>query len=872
MGPGEIRSRTCAAILKIGLDPPLPRQMTAAADLPKEERSPRPLLENTIVALAYLAGGVLSIIGGLITTGPDGQSSMVWLPPGIALAAMLARGNRTWPGIWAGAVVLDAVIGHFEAPTMKLPAAIVLDLVISTASVVQALVTCRLIQRFAGRKPTLDHARAVLGFLLCSIPVSVIEGTAGSLAMIALGIRKLSTLPLDLGSWWISDTVSVFLVTPVMLAWVGTPAHIWRPRRAQLSIPLSIALVLMAAAFVQANHLEADGARRQFELRTSHLKDQLAERLAQLSEDISWLRDLEDVAVVADGHKFAEVAARVRGLDPSVGALGWVPVVPASRREAFERQMREHGDPSYVIRDITGARAAWPRDVLLPVQYVEPIEMGAQIAGVDLGSEDRRRAVFAKAARAGTAVMSAPLALRVPDGPRAGVLAAVPLYYDSGASPPASPPAKLASVRGFVVGILRVAPMMKLILSPATARELDITIEDPDAPAEERLVFASASPHLPGARVPYTSISDIRANGRTWRLTVKPTPTYIEVTRSWLSPAVSLAGLAFATLLCGFLLVTTGNAANIRQQVEERTAELRDEIAIHERMERALKESEHELASHRERLEELVHARTAELEVAKATAEKANRAKSAFLANMSHELRTPMHAVLAYARLALEHDLDAKLEGHIERIVRSGERLLALLNDLLDLSKLEAGKMRVQREPHDVNQIVQEVAQEIEPLLAKKKVSLSIAPPPAGGTIAHVDREQMSQVFRNVLANAVRFSSEGARLSVSFASAQLPPLSEGAAPRRALQIAFADQGVGIPPDELEIIFDKFVQSSKTRTNAGGTGLGLAICKQITELHGGRIQAENNVGGGATFVVTVPRQAEPSASKETEVAA
>jgi signal transduction histidine kinase len=274
------------------------------------------------------------------------------------------------------------------------------------------------------------------------------------------------------------------------------------------------------------------------------------------------------------------------------------------------------------------------------------------------------------------------------------------------------------------------------------------------------------------------------------------------------------------------------------------------------------KRAEQELKAYREKLEELVHQRTAELEVAKATAENANRAKSAFLANMSHELRTPMHAVLAYARLGLAKDPEPKLRDFLGRIVDSGERLLLLLNDLLDLSKLEAGRMQVDFAPHDLEQIVREVAHEIEPLLTGKRLLLEFQHEPGcESCVAPVDRERMAQVFHNILANAVRFSSEGGRIGVRFACTELPCDSPDYVgdTRLALEVAFSDEGVGIPEGELELIFDKFVQSSKTRTKAGGTGLGLAICRQIAELHRGRVWARSNAGRGATFAVAVPLQ-------------
>jgi signal transduction histidine kinase len=261
-------------------------------------------------------------------------------------------------------------------------------------------------------------------------------------------------------------------------------------------------------------------------------------------------------------------------------------------------------------------------------------------------------------------------------------------------------------------------------------------------------------------------------------------------------------------------------------------------------------------------LEDLVQARTSELEVAKVAAEAANRAKSLFLANMSHELRTPMHAVLAYARLGLERTPDAKVQSFMTRIVENADRLLLLLNDLLDLSKLEAGKMQLRLESYDVEQLVREVASELEPLMTSKGLVLAYE---REGTCqsssALVDRSRMAQLFRNILANAVRFSAPGGRIVVRFACADARSLPEhaGATAESALEVAISDQGVGIPEGELEHIFDSFVQSSTTHASAGGTGLGLAICRQIAGLHQGTVHARKQTGVGATFVVTLPSE-------------
>lgn len=263
---------------------------------------------------------------------------------------------------------------------------------------------------------------------------------------------------------------------------------------------------------------------------------------------------------------------------------------------------------------------------------------------------------------------------------------------------------------------------------------------------------------------------------------------------------------------------------------------------------RPLRAARDELARHRDRLQELVAERTVELQQALVAAEAANLAKSQFLANMSHELRTPLHAVLSFANFGMKANEQTPLEtirkdfGHIRD---SGQRLLLLLDDLLDLAKLEAGKMKYELKGNDLTEVIRLVAEEFGPLLQEKGLSLKMALP-EGGASAMFDRQRMGQVLRNLMSNAVKFSNPGGNIDILLLSAE-----------NRLECTVADQGTGIPEDELEAIFDKFVQSSKTRSGAGGTGLGLSICREIVNFHGGEIAAHNNPDGGASFTFYLP---------------
>ena len=262
--------------------------------------------------------------------------------------------------------------------------------------------------------------------------------------------------------------------------------------------------------------------------------------------------------------------------------------------------------------------------------------------------------------------------------------------------------------------------------------------------------------------------------------------------------------------------------------------------------------------------EALIHSRN--------EAQAANRAKSQFLANMSHELRTPMHAILSFAAMGgekLETVTLEKLGGYFERIQSSGDRLMSLLNGLLDLAKLEAGRMEFHFAGHSLEGLARTAVEELSELAARKAITIEL--PEGDDTSLECDGERLLQVFRNLLGNAIKFSPVGSVIRIGITPSRLPAdrRSHDGPTVPALQVVVADEGVGIPEDELASIFDAFIQSSKTDTGSGGTGLGLAICREIVESHGGAIEARNNPGGGASFLFTLPVVGRREASSDSE---
>lgn len=247
-----------------------------------------------------------------------------------------------------------------------------------------------------------------------------------------------------------------------------------------------------------------------------------------------------------------------------------------------------------------------------------------------------------------------------------------------------------------------------------------------------------------------------------------------------------------------------------------------------------------------------LEALVADAEKARQEAEHANQVKTEFLANMSHELRTPMHAIINFSRHGIERidkwDKERQIQN-LSTIKNSGERLSGLLNNLLDLSKMEAGAAEYDIAQHSIVKLVKQVIREVGSLIEEKSITIH-TPQTADYKDDNIklefDEGKIHQALLNLLSNAIKFTPAGKNIYITC---------EQIADH--VKLSISDEGIGIPESELDKVFDKFIQSSKTKSGAGGTGLGLAICKEIVEAHHGRVWAETNGWGGATFTMILP---------------
>ncbi|MDD4357536.1 MAG: ATP-binding protein [Smithellaceae bacterium] len=308
---------------------------------------------------------------------------------------------------------------------------------------------------------------------------------------------------------------------------------------------------------------------------------------------------------------------------------------------------------------------------------------------------------------------------------------------------------------------------------------------------------------------------------------------YYNALRKWTSEKVRFKvplWLQIMALIAGVALLTSLAASFVlKRQVNTRTRELQK---INQEMEQRIIE------------------RTAQLEVEKTKAESADRLKSAFLATMSHELRTPLNSIIGFTGILLQKlggPLNEEQEKQLGMVYNSARHLLDLINDVLDISKIEAGQLNVVHERFDLRESIERVMKSSQPLAAKKGIELSSTFAPEIGVITS-DRRRVEQILLNLISNAIKFTEQGfVRL-------------RGEVRGNDIAIDVQDSGIGIKQEDMGLLFNAFqqIESGITR-KYDGTGLGLSICKKLAQLLGGEIRVASEWGKGSTFSLILKKE-------------
>lgn len=508
---------------------------------------------------------------------------------------------------------------------------------------------------------------------------------------------------------------------------------------------------------------------------------------------------------------------------PELHALSWTPRVPAAERAAYEALARADGLADFTFTDVDPATGsivpAAARDVYFPVYYIEPAATNATALGYDLNP---RLATLAAARDSGSAVSTPAIQLVQEPENQPGFIVYLPLYAH-GLAPSAAPPTTVAERRerlaGFVAAVFRVARLV----DPALARQPGLSATLRDATTDAPIAYA---PPALDAAPPAEGLDPVTLSlayaGREWRVTFTPSTRFEAGRRHWQSSTVLAGGLLLTALLAAY----ARGGLRARRAAALANAVLQAEVQERKRAEEA--------------------------------AAAANRAKSDFLAGLSHEIRTPLNSILGYAQI-LERDPDLlhRQRDSVAALTASGRHLLGLLNSILDLSKIEAGRMDTRREIFDLRALVHELATMFKPRCAEKKLVLRVVVPEGVPPAVVGDEGKLRQVLINLIGNAVKFTPRG-EIVVALAA------DSAAGPDR-WRFDVIDTGIGLAAHERAGLFTPFQQTEAGRRH-GGTGLGLALARRHAELMGGRIEvdSEPELGTRFHFTLHLPASALPAA--------
>ncbi|HEU4563270.1 MAG TPA: CHASE domain-containing protein [Gemmatimonadaceae bacterium] len=562
-----------------------------------------------------------------------------------------------------------------------------------------------------------------------------------------------------------------------------------RIRPPLLVLGVSLLLTMLATAVVAVTAQLRDEAR--FASATRAVAGGIDDRLETYVAMLHGVRALFAASDSVTRDEFNAYVARLETDDryPGIQGIGFSRRVSAADTAAVMRELRR-AVPEARIRPDT-PRAEYNLIVLL-----EPLDRRNRAAmGYDMFTDSTRREAMSRARDTGGPVLSGRVRLvqEIDDGVQPGFLLYLPVYR--GGSVPATVEERRAQLLGFVYSPFRAGDLFTGIFGRSAAR-LAFRVYDGPAPRVDRLLFDSR----PGGAGPeptrFVRADPLDIAGHRWTI------AFASVPHDWvlkvLVPGIALTGIAVSFILF------------------------------------AITRSEW---------------------LARAAAERSERMRARFFASMSHELRTPINAILGYDDILLSGvwgELNERQRRGVERSQRAARHLTELVNDILDMSKLEAGKVELVPEEVHVVAIISDLFSTIGPMAASHGSSVSLEDGECDDRVV-TDPRRLRQILLNLLSNAVRFGA-GNPIVVRCASA-----GDG-----MLAIDVEDQGPGIPPAEQEHIFEEFVQLPNARAR-GGTGLGLPISRRLAALLGGRLEVRSELGRGSTFRLTIPRALPPRAA-------
>lgn len=787
----------------------------------------------SVVVVTTLAYFILGVVGLAAAISP-GYSTIIWPASGLAVAASIFYPKFAPFGVFIGSFLLNtgATWYNHHIFVFALPA------LIAFGSTLQSIVAGYLVRRFVG-VPFQFHRTvlAVRFILLAGVLSSLIGASVGSSSLLAFGVIGKEAFLTNWLVWWGGDMMGVLVMLPLFA--VCFPHYFGNRFESTLRLLSGFLFVLVITIVLSWGVSYSEWAKQSKEFRTNAelLETLLTNRIKNSVDMLHSFVGLVKGSEKIQANEFDIFTNSVMQRDNSILGVSLNYVVAGEDIPSFEDRVQRNY-PEHVFRvkerDSAGElKPATPRPKHIVVTFVSPFKKNEAALGYDVYSQSDRRIALDNAIFLRQAYPTPPLHLVQSD---IGVLLFLP-FFDR----------QTDAVSGVATAVIELDSLTETIVKKGTLPNTDLYLVDANNGASDPILVAkSTAANLSGKELvtrydagafEHAVRFDIQVGAKSWQLYQVSDNYFFK--QPWIVKFVLACGFLFTGLFGWFLLIVSSHTSEIENRVRLRTRDLQ---LVNE------------------------HLKASELEQSKAKeeAQEASRAKSEFLANMSHEIRTPLNGVIGCLSLLMNTKLQSEQSKLVSISQQSAESLLDILNDILDLSKIEMGGLVLEKHEFELPDLIEEVTNIFVLRAEEKGIVLNSPAVLVPELTLFGDRLRLKQVLVNLLGNAIKFTSAG-EVSLRI---EVEPLSDADV---VLRISVEDTGVGVSEESQRRLFQRFNQAdSSTTRKFGGTGLGLAISKEIVEAMAGEIGLVSAEGKGSTFWFRVPFETRSAPIKEMVV--
>ncbi|SBS32868.1 Signal transduction histidine-protein kinase BarA [Marinomonas aquimarina] len=762
-----------------------------------------------LTALSYFLAGWL----GQVFAIPPGYATVIWPASGVAIAACILAGYTPVLGVFLGSTLVNISIGYSNSGEISF----LVPMLIAAGSALQTTLSYALVRLFIGKTLEFYNIRHVLSFIVLAGPLGcLVSASTGSMILYTHDIIQREQVLLTWLSWWLGDSVGVVVVVPWLAVLFRKQFSVYYDHPARVFLALFIVFLTTAILSVSTAYFELNKQRQAFESNADLNSTLLSERIKNSVDILYSMAGYVRGSGSVSAQEFHDFSESIMSQDRAIKALSINHVLDGLELSQYEAEMADlHGFP-FQVQQRNAAGEMEPvsaRDRYVSVGLIYPLEPNLKALGFDVYSEESRRLAIKNAIRLNSAVPTS--AINLVQNSKA-VLMFLPAY-------------KNQKLYAMATSLFEINDISARILERSQLANIEVYLVDRQASQQPYILASSANASLSVEDLiqglnertfPAMHRAMIPVGAHRWELVHVSHSKFIE--QPWGTHFVLVGGLFVAGLLGWVLSLVFSHAAQIERQVAVRTKEL-------SQANNALRESGEKLKR------------------ATLDAQDANQAKSRFLANMSHEIRTPLNGMLGSLSLLQGKSLSSEQQKLVELAHQSGDALLDLVNDILDLSKIEAGELELEPQYFDLQDLLEDISSLMRIKAEEKGLNLIAPSGLLPECMVYADRLRVRQIVLNLLGNAIKFTGTGG--SVRLVAEQVKREQDQATYR----IAIIDTGIGISDNLQARLFQRFKQADTSTTRRyGGTGLGLAISKELVDAMAGRINVESQLGQGANF--------------------